>query len=519
MPLADIRSLNFLGGQQELPKAEERLGRLELEGVRSHGHLTAAPASPPGSATCLVWQPRWSNTGSPLDRDVSGRIVYRDPPPKPTTKLTTQQRLRLRQQLQLRQQQQQIQQRGIVAKVTRVITDAPSQPAAPANTSGEGVLHLLNGDRIPCQAIEIDDAGVRFKSSVVDAAFVPHAKIKALELVPHWTAAALDEAKRRRLLTLPRMQKENPPTHLIVSTGGDFLRARLTSMTADTLLVESRLETKKIPRDRVACLIWLHDGDADADEAQAQSSDPPPEEHPAALRVQAVHADGVQLTFVPQTCTGVELAGASELLGPCRVELAAIDALNLGPMIDQLADEEPFHQWKLTDAVEPRYLTEDESGGASPAALASGLVGKPAPDVSLDLLDGGKFKLAEHRGHVVVLDFWASWCGPCMQAMPQVDAVAGEFADRGVELFAVNLQEDRTAAAGALERLKIHPAVALDVDGAAAEHYEVTAIPQTVVIDAKGNVAQLFVGGGPNFPEQLRAAIEKALTPATPPAP
>ena len=100
-----------------------------------------------------------------------------------------------------------------------------------------------------------------------------------------------------------------------------------------------------------------------------------------------------------------------------------------------------------------------------------------------------------------------------MQAMPQVDAVVEEFAARGVKLVAVNMQEDHAAASSALERLKIHPAVALDVDGAAAEHYQVTAIPQTVVIDAEGNVAQVFIGSGLELPTQLRGAIENLLAP------
>ena len=132
----------------------------------------------------------------------------------------------------------------------------------------------------------------------------------------------------------------------------------------------------------------------------------------------------------------------------------------------------------------------------------------------MDLLKGGQFALGEQKGHIVVLDFWASWCGPCMQEMPQVDAVVAEFAEQGVKLVTVNMLEDHAAASSALERLEINPTVALDVDGAAAEHYQVTAIPQTVVIDAAGNVAQLFIGTGPEFPDQLRAAIKDLLKPS-----
>jgi thiol-disulfide isomerase/thioredoxin len=221
----------------------------------------------------------------------------------------------------------------------------------------------------------------------------------------------------------------------------------------------------------------------------------------------------VRLTFVPKECTGPELVGASDLLGACRLELRKVDALVFGDRIQTLADEQSFHDWKLADAVEPRYVNEAaQDAGATSAAAGSGLIGKPAPGFRLDLLEGGEFQLSEQKGNIVVLDFWASWCGPCMQSLPQVDAVAREFADSGVKLVAINMQEDRAAAASALERLNIKPIVALDTDGAAAGHYQVTAIPHTVIIDRKGNVAELFIGSSSNFAAELRASIEGLLT-------
>ena len=144
------------------------------------------------------------------------------------------------------------------------------------------------------------------------------------------------------------------------------------------------------------------------------------------------------------------------------------------------------------------------------------LIGKQAPDFALDLLDGGHFKLSEYKGKVVILDFWASWCGPCMQAMPITEKVAEEFKDRGIKLIAVNMQEDKASASGALERLKIHPAVALDIDGAAAERYQVSAIPQIVIIDTELTVSDLMIGASPTFENQLRAAVQKALAPKKP---
>ncbi len=95
--------------------------------------------------------------------------------------------------------------------------------------------------------------------------------------------------------------------------------------------------------------------------------------------------------------------------------------------------------------------------------------------------------------------------------MPQVEAVAEEFKDRGVQLVAVNLQEDPKQISAMLERHKMHPTVALDRDGAVAQKYEANAIPQTVIIDKEGKVARLFVGGGPHLGDQLREALKAVL--------
>ena len=101
--------------------------------------------------------------------------------------------------------------------------------------------------------------------------------------------------------------------------------------------------------------------------------------------------------------------------------------------------------------------------------------------------------------------------------MPQVEQVADEFRDQGVQLVAVNLQEDPKQITAMLERHKLHPTVALDRDGVVAEKYAANAIPQTVIIDRDGNVARLFVGGGPHLGDQLREAIKAVLKEGGPP--
>lgn len=135
------------------------------------------------------------------------------------------------------------------------------------------------------------------------------------------------------------------------------------------------------------------------------------------------------------------------------------------------------------------------------------LNGQKAPEVNLPLLDGDRFRLSNHRGQIVILDFWASWCAPCMQAMPKVDALVAEFDEQAIQLVTVNLNDSDGQIRRSLKRLNIRPEVAMDLDGVIAERYQVQAIPQLVVIRPDGSVATVFVGGGDAMIGRLRELL------------
>ena len=125
------------------------------------------------------------------------------------------------------------------------------------------VLHLRCGDTIPGSVTSIDEKGVTFHTAVTDATFVPHSQVQALELMPEAKSATIARQKKERLLTVPRMQRDNPPTQLIRSADGDYLRGRLIAMDETQLQVEVHLETKTVPRESVARIIWLHPDGSD----------------------------------------------------------------------------------------------------------------------------------------------------------------------------------------------------------------------------------------------------------------
>jgi thiol-disulfide isomerase/thioredoxin len=486
LPLSGLRSLVSLRPQETPVAIGGMPGVLELEGLRLSGKLVDGREQ--AGASCLVWLPQGSSTSSPARQNVSGRIVYREPPPR----------------------------RPVARRPTPPAPQGPggfvvgflsalggSQPAEA--TGKRKSLYLRSGDVIPSEITRIDETGVFFRTALSASTFVPHDKVKAVELTQQGeTTIKINKPKRERLMMLPRMQKENPPTHLIRSRSGDFIRGRLIKMDEHTLQVEMRLEPKDIPRDRLALIVWLH-----PEEILASRKAAPPTRREAGTRLQAVCNDGIRLTFHAQQLVGDTLSGKSDVLGPCQVRLREVDQILIGDGIEKAAAQLVYQQWKLQNAPEPKAAQDDggpSSGGRLPGT-ESALVGKPAPDFELELLAGAKFHLTQNKGTVVILDFWATWCGPCLQAMPQVERVAAEFHDRNVRLVAVNLQEDAKQISAMLERHKLRPEVALDRDGVVAEKYAATAIPQTVIIDGEGTVVRVFVGGGSHLGDQLRDAL------------
>jgi len=163
----------------------------------------------------------------------------------------------------------------------------------------------------------------------------------------------------------------------------------------------------------------------------------------------------------------------------------------------------------LGTAVLPRLF----AGGAL-AATQAPLVGKPAPAFSLPIvangLDGkGAVALADLKGSAVILDFWATWCGPCRAEAPIVNSVANHFRDKGLTVIGINTN-DRAGLAGPWARAHhIDYPIAFDSGGEAASDYGVTAMPTLVVISRTGEV--IAVREGITDADELESLVRKAL--------
>jgi len=135
-------------------------------------------------------------------------------------------------------------------------------------------------------------------------------------------------------------------------------------------------------------------------------------------------------------------------------------------------------------------------------------VGKQAPDFQLPNLEGPPVSLSDFRGKPILLNFWATWCGPCRQEMPLIQAIFEEQPDNGLVILAIDIGENASAVNNFMQSNNFSFPVLLDTDQDVALEYNIRAIPTTFFIDKDGLIQEIKVGAFSNMIE-LKKSLSK----------
>jgi peroxiredoxin len=143
-------------------------------------------------------------------------------------------------------------------------------------------------------------------------------------------------------------------------------------------------------------------------------------------------------------------------------------------------------------------------------ANSANIQGK-APNFTLKSNTGKNIKLTELRGQVILLNFWASWCGPCRQEMPLLEKLQQRYSALGFTVLGVNVEEDPSKAKSLLKDIPVSFPILFDTQNTVSKLYDVSAMPSTVMIDRDGNMRYLHKGYKPGDEAQYKKWVKQLV--------
>jgi thiol-disulfide isomerase/thioredoxin len=194
--------------------------------------------------------------------------------------------------------------------------------------------------------------------------------------------------------------------------------------------------------------------------------------------------------------------------------LAAVATLWAGGSREQkqpngASDEAPVNEAQ-NGAVSTEVVAQLESIGVQPVSR-----NLQAADFSLATLQGPPMTLEDYKGSLILLNFWATWCAPCVMEMPSMQNLYDTFRDDGLEVVAVNVQEDRDVVAAFIEEHGLSFPVLLDTNGRTSFDYAVRGLPTSFLIGRKGQLLGIKIGfhlwDEPDVLETIESLLEQGV--------
>jgi exosome complex RNA-binding protein Csl4 len=223
--------------------------------------------------------------------------------------------------------------------------------------AGPATVHLRWGDAFPATVVTADGNSVAVRVAGNNEVTIATEYVRAIDFQTA-SGRPIQKQKMDRLLTIPRMQKTDPPTHLLRLTAGDYVRGRLLALDQEMVRLQIQATEKQLPRDQVARIIWL-----------GVAGEPKPEARDAVAGLagtplQLVGTDGRRLTLAAVGVDEERVVGRSPALGEMQASLTRCAEILLGEGIREFGPAElPYEKWVLKPAPRPRALDDEGSFG------------------------------------------------------------------------------------------------------------------------------------------------------------
>jgi thiol-disulfide isomerase/thioredoxin len=490
VPLALINSIQFhrpdlVTFAVDAAATPEMPMKLTTDEVHSNGWLVGTnEASEDGNSKGWYWKPRGVDKAVRLHSNINGTIDM------------------MRSRVPAGEQEN--------SKNATLRTDVYGRPLQ----DGEPAFFLTNGDSIPGKLESFREGVLQFSSDLFGSSRIDGRHVRGMRRLVYTGTDLMDAVSLKRLLTIPRMARTSPPSHLVIARDSDVIRGDITFMDEDVIKLEVRGEERTVWMKNVAEIVWLEpapplpDSDSDKSVANPQALENPKKNEGNAPPCQVITRLGARVSLIPIAIQNAVLVGQHPDLGESRLPFQDCVRLLFGKEIEQALSSSRFAKWKLRHAVDPKFV--DEAKEADGEAKSS-LVGNRAMDFDLEKLDGKRVKLSSLKGRVVLLDFWASWCGPCRTSLPIVQQLANDFPKDKLEFLAINLEEDHHVVRGMSAVLGIGDNCLLDPNGSVGKLYGASSIPYTIVIDREGVIRKVYVGSNDAAYTKMRELISELI--------
>jgi len=199
-----------------------------------------------------------------------------------------------------------------------------------------------------------------------------------------------------------------------------------------------------------------------------------------------------------------DLKARTEERGVPNVKKAVVTVDYSETIPDRPLKDEQFAWTPPAGAKDAIKMAEDEVGAETLA-----MVGKPAPNFKLAGLDGKTVSLSDFRGKVVLLDFWATWCGPCKLELPHLQEIYEARKDKGLVSFALEQGDEKDLVQKFVNKTKLTIPVLLDAKGDASDAFKVAALPSTILIAKNGKIRNAWPGIADST--EIAKAVDKAM--------